>query len=154
LSLFPPFIFYDFEISSFVIIDIILCFTAQRLAAQLLGCFRFVVIILAEKLKPHIGVHSLGLCQVSCSRVLGPVLIQSQQFKLLYNIYTFRSCEVNFTSILKGGNNMCAIIVGIALVIGGLSGEYVLKGTNSSIGLVIVGLLVLFYGLISIRKRK
>jgi hypothetical protein len=44
---------------------------AQRLAAQLLGRLRFVVTILAGKLKPHIGVHSLSLGQVSCSRVLG-----------------------------------------------------------------------------------
>jgi aromatic ring-cleaving dioxygenase len=45
--------------------------TAQRLAAQLLGRLRFVVTILAGKLKQHIGVHSLSLGQVSCSRVLG-----------------------------------------------------------------------------------
>jgi hypothetical protein len=44
---------------------------AQRLAAQPLGRFRFVVIILAGKLKPHINVRSLSLGQVGCSRVLG-----------------------------------------------------------------------------------
>ena len=44
---------------------------AQRLAAQLLGRLRLVVAILAGKLKPYIGVRSLSLGQVSCSRVLG-----------------------------------------------------------------------------------
>jgi hypothetical protein len=36
---------------------------AQRLAAQPLGRFRFVVTILAGKLKPHIGIRSLSLGQ-------------------------------------------------------------------------------------------
>jgi hypothetical protein len=48
---------------------------AQRLAAQLLGRLRFAVTILTGKLKPHIGVRSLSLGQVSCSRVLGVVRI-------------------------------------------------------------------------------
>jgi hypothetical protein len=38
---------------------------AQRLAAQLLGRLRFIVTILTGKLKPHIGVNSLSLGQVS-----------------------------------------------------------------------------------------
>jgi hypothetical protein len=46
-------------------------YVAQRLAAQLLGRLRFVVTILAGKLNLHIGVRSLSLGQVSCSRVLG-----------------------------------------------------------------------------------
>jgi hypothetical protein len=45
--------------------------SAQRLAAQLLGRFRFEVTILAGFLKPYIGVRSLSLGQVSCSRGLG-----------------------------------------------------------------------------------
>jgi hypothetical protein len=44
---------------------------AQRLAAQLLGCLRFEFTILAGNLKTYIGVRSLSLGQVSCSRVLG-----------------------------------------------------------------------------------
>jgi hypothetical protein len=49
-------------------------YVAQRLAAQLLGRLRFVVSILAEILKPHIGIRSMSLGQVSCSRVLGPIV--------------------------------------------------------------------------------
>jgi len=45
--------------------------TAQRLAAQLLGRLRFVVTILAVNYKLHIGVFSVSLGQVSCSRGLG-----------------------------------------------------------------------------------
>jgi hypothetical protein len=48
---------------------------AQRLAAQLLGRLRFVVTILAGKLKPHFGVRSLSLGQVSCSRGLGLLFV-------------------------------------------------------------------------------
>jgi hypothetical protein len=45
--------------------------SAQRLAAQPLGHFRYLAIILADILKPHFSVHSLSLGQVGCSRVLG-----------------------------------------------------------------------------------
>jgi hypothetical protein len=48
---------------------------AQRLAAQLLGRLRYVVTILAGKLKPHIGIRLLSLGQVSCSRVLGRIFL-------------------------------------------------------------------------------
>jgi hypothetical protein len=51
---------------------------AQRLAAQLLGSLRFVVTILTGKLKPHIGVRSLSLGQVSCSRVLGALFYSNK----------------------------------------------------------------------------
>jgi hypothetical protein len=44
---------------------------AQRLAAQPLGRFRYVVTILAGNLKPQFNVLSLSLGQVGCSRVLG-----------------------------------------------------------------------------------
>jgi len=49
---------------------------------------------------------------------------------------------------------MCGIVVGIALMIAGLSGEYVLKGTNSSLGLAVLGFLVLLYGIYSVRRRS
>jgi hypothetical protein len=44
---------------------------AQRLAAQPLGRFRFVVTILAGNLQSHFSVLSLSLGQVGCSRGLG-----------------------------------------------------------------------------------
>jgi hypothetical protein len=44
---------------------------AQRLAAQPLGRFRYVVTILAGKYKYQLSVFSLSLGQVGCSRVLG-----------------------------------------------------------------------------------
>jgi hypothetical protein len=58
---------------------------AQRLAAQLLGHLRFVFTILAGKLKPHIGVRSLSLGQVSCSRGLG----RNNVFSFIGNILRF-----------------------------------------------------------------
>jgi hypothetical protein len=45
---------------------------AQRLAAQPLGRFRYLVIILAGNPKSQFGVLSLSLGQVGCSRGLGP----------------------------------------------------------------------------------
>jgi hypothetical protein len=48
---------------------------AQRLAAQPLGRFRYIVTILAGILQSYFGVHSLSLGQVGCSRVLGLFLI-------------------------------------------------------------------------------
>jgi hypothetical protein len=44
---------------------------AQRLAAQPLGHFRYVVTILAVNPKPQFIVLTLSLGQVGCSRVLG-----------------------------------------------------------------------------------
>jgi len=44
---------------------------AQRLAAQPLGRFRYLITILAGFLKPQFSVLSLSLGQVSCSRGLG-----------------------------------------------------------------------------------
>jgi hypothetical protein len=46
---------------------------AQRLAAQPLGRFRYVVTILSGILKSQSSVLSLSLGQVGCSRVLGLV---------------------------------------------------------------------------------
>jgi hypothetical protein len=50
---------------------------AQRLAAQPLGHFRFVVTILAGFLKSHSSVFPLSLGQVGCSRGLGSIIIAS-----------------------------------------------------------------------------
>jgi hypothetical protein len=47
---------------------------AQRLAAQPLGRFRFVITILAGILKSHFSVHSLSVGQVGCSRGLGRLI--------------------------------------------------------------------------------
>jgi hypothetical protein len=44
---------------------------AQRLAAQPLGRFRYVITILAGNLQSETGVLSLSLGQVGCSRGLG-----------------------------------------------------------------------------------
>jgi hypothetical protein len=54
---------YLYVINFFIHLYVFPFFAAQRLAAQLLGYFRLVVTILAGKLKPHIGVRSLGLGQ-------------------------------------------------------------------------------------------
>jgi hypothetical protein len=54
------------EYSSFLVI-------AQRLAAQRLGRFRYVVTILAGNLKSQSSLLSLSLGQVSCSGVLGGI---------------------------------------------------------------------------------
>lgn len=42
-------------------------------------------------------------------------------------------------------SRIIGIIISIALIIGGLSGEFVLKGTNSSTALVVAGLVFLAY---------
>jgi hypothetical protein len=41
------------------------------------------------------------------------------------------------------------LIAGIGLIIAGLSGEFVLKGTNSSIALVVVGVILLIGDIIA-----
>jgi hypothetical protein len=71
-----------------------LCFwTAQRLAAQLLGRIRFVVTILAGKPKLQLSVRSLSLGQVSCSRVLGLFFYTQYYYQRIYlvsiTIFTF-----------------------------------------------------------------
>jgi hypothetical protein len=57
--------------------------SAQRLAAQPLGRFRYAVTILAGYLKPHISVRSQSLGQVGCSRVLGGKLFIYLQIILM-----------------------------------------------------------------------
>ena len=46
------------------------------------------------------------------------------------------------------------ILISIGLIIAGLSGEFVLRGTDSSTGLVIVGVLFLIYDIIGIVREK
>ena len=46
------------------------------------------------------------------------------------------------------------ILVSVALIIMGLSGEYVLKGTESSTALVVVGVLFLVVDIIGIVRAK
>ena len=46
------------------------------------------------------------------------------------------------------------IIISIGLIIAGLSGSFVLKGTNSSIALVIVGVIWLVYDIFMLKKDK
>ena len=57
------------------------------------------------------------------------------------------------------GNNslgwkIVGLLVSIGLIIGGLSGELVLRGTNSSTALVVVGVLFLIWDIISIATHK
>ena len=47
---------------------------------------------------------------------------------------------------------MWNIIIGIAFIIGGLSGHFVLRGTNSSVGLVIFGVILVIAGIFKISK--
>lgn len=52
------------------------------------------------------------------------------------------------------GHNIVAVVWSLFLIMGGLSGRMVLRGTNSSPALVIVGLVFLAGDIISIQKRK
>jgi hypothetical protein len=45
---------------------------------------------------------------------------------------------------------MWNILVGIFFIIGGLSGELVLRGTNSSIALVVVGIILVILGIVKL----
>jgi len=46
------------------------------------------------------------------------------------------------------------IIVGILFIIGGLSGEIVLIGTNSGVALAVVGVILVLYGLFRAFSRR
>ena len=46
------------------------------------------------------------------------------------------------------------LIISIALIIAGLSGSFVLKGTNSSMALVIFGVVLLIYDVYKLLKEK
>lgn len=48
---------------------------------------------------------------------------------------------------------MWNIIIGIVFITGGLSGNLVLRGTNSSVALVIVGIALVIWGIIQKANR-
>ena len=52
------------------------------------------------------------------------------------------------------GGNFLSILFSIFLILGGLSGRYVLRGTNSSGALVVVGFLFLLWDILSAHSRK
>jgi len=49
---------------------------------------------------------------------------------------------------------MWNIIIGVAFVIGGLSGNMVLRGTNSSGGLIVVGIGLVIWGVFQMSRNK
>lgn len=59
---------------------------------------------------------------------------------------------------ITGDNKMVGRIIGliisIALIIAGLSGSFVLKGTNSSMALVVFGVVLLVFDIIGISRYK
>jgi hypothetical protein len=57
---------------------------------------------------------------------------------------------------LEGCVNLKGLFWGVILVIAGLSGSYVLNGTSSSGALVIVGLVIIGFGIrrISLERKK
>ncbi len=52
------------------------------------------------------------------------------------------------------GGDVLGILVSIGLIIGGASGKYVLRGTDSSSALTIVGIVLLIWDVISIFRKK
>jgi hypothetical protein len=49
---------------------------------------------------------------------------------------------------------MISIIIGIIMIIGGLSGKLVLIGTNSGIALAVLGAVLVVWGIIKIVRRR
>ena len=52
------------------------------------------------------------------------------------------------------GGNVLSILFSVFLILGGLSGRYVLRGTNSSAALVVAGFLFLIWDILSARSQK
>ena len=46
------------------------------------------------------------------------------------------------------------IIVGVIFIIGGLTGQMALRGTNSSLGLAVVGVCIVGYGIYQVTERS
>jgi hypothetical protein len=49
---------------------------------------------------------------------------------------------------------MSSIIIGLVFIVGGLSGNLALIGTNSGIALAVVGVLLVGRGIYRVRKQK
>ncbi len=49
---------------------------------------------------------------------------------------------------------MSSIIIGLVFIVGGLSGQLALIGTNSGVALAVVGLLLIGRGIWRIRKQR
>jgi hypothetical protein len=49
---------------------------------------------------------------------------------------------------------MSSVIIGLVFIVGGLSGNLALIGTNSGIALAVVGVLLVGRGIYRIRKQK
>jgi len=54
----------------------------------------------------------------------------------------------------QGVRGMWNIIIGIVFIVGGLPGKLVLRGTNSSPALMVVGGILVIWGLVQMGKRK
>lgn len=52
------------------------------------------------------------------------------------------------------GRGIVSIIIGIGMIVGGLSGGLVLRGTNSSGGLAVVGGIVMVIGIVRIVRAN
>jgi hypothetical protein len=53
--------------------------------------------------------------------------------------------------------NIVTIVIGVVLIVCGLSGEFVLRGTDSSLAIIVVGIAVAIWGvfrLIQERRKK
>jgi len=55
---------------------------------------------------------------------------------------------------MKGKNSMGSLIIGILFIIGGASGHFVLRGSNSSSGLAILGVGLCIWGIIQLARPK
>ncbi len=49
---------------------------------------------------------------------------------------------------------MWNIIIGAVFIIGGLSGQLALRGTNSSIGLAVIGGVLIVWGLVQVARGR
>jgi hypothetical protein len=49
---------------------------------------------------------------------------------------------------------MISIIIGIIMIIGGLSGKLVLLGTNSGVALAVLGVVLVIWGIVKIVRQK
>jgi hypothetical protein len=57
-------------------------------------------------------------------------------------------------SFPRSGGHMSSVIIGLIFIVGGLSGQLALIGTNSGPALAVVGVLILGRGIYRIRKQR